>query len=179
MKQELEKIFELEEENKFVEVYELYQNLYSENKLEYEVWKNFYFFLWTAIEDAPNEFQEKIEIRKLMQKMYDEGKSKFSELADFNFIAGYTVSIFPYEYGDYDDLEIEAHKMLKKATELEPENIIYKLVYFGSITNADKQTYRNLEIESSPIVLKKFSGKGTLNKYFKQVLNRIDKKAYR
>lgn len=179
MKQELEKIFELEEENKFIEVYELYQNLYSENKLEYEAWKFFYFFLWNAIEDAPDEFQEEIEIRKLIQNMYNEGKSKFSELADFNFIAGYTVSIFPYEYGNYDDLELEANKMLKKATELEPENIIYKLVYFGSIENFDKEKYRNLEIESSPIVLKTFNGKGTLNKYFKQVLNRIDNKAYR
>ncbi|MBE8712824.1 hypothetical protein [Sphingobacterium hungaricum] len=179
MKQELDKIFELEEQKNFDEVYELYQNLYSENKFEYEVWKNFYFFLWTAIEDAPNEFQEKIEIRKLMQQMYDDGKSKFSEIADFNFIAGYTVSIFPYEYGDYDDLEREANQLLKKVTELEPENIIYRLAYFGSIENVDKQMYRKLEIEASPIVLKIFNGKGTLNKYVKQALNRIDRKAYR
>ena len=68
MKQELNKIFELEEENKFDEVFQLYHNLYSKNKFEYEVWKNFYFFLWCAIEDAPSEFQEKIEIRDLLQK---------------------------------------------------------------------------------------------------------------
>ena len=63
MEQVLDKIFKLEEEEKFDEVFELYHNLYCENKLEYEVWKNFYFFLWTAIEDAPGEFHEKIEIR--------------------------------------------------------------------------------------------------------------------
>ena len=179
MKQTLEKIFELEEENKFDEVFELYQTLYSESKSDYEIWKNFHFFLWIAIEDGTTEFNERIEVNKLLQKLFDEGKSNFSELADFNFIAGYTVSIFPYEYGDYDDLEMEAELMLKKANELEPENLIYKLAYFGSIQNVDKEEYRKLEIESSPKVLETFSGKGMLNKYFRQVLNRIDKKAYR
>ena len=60
----------------------------------------------TKIEDAPTEFNERIEVNKLLKKMFDEGKSNFSELPDFNFIAGYTVSIFPYEYGDYNDLEL-------------------------------------------------------------------------
>jgi hypothetical protein len=179
MKQNLDKIFELEEENKFEEVFQLYQTLYSEKESDYEIWKNFHFFLWNAIEDATTEFNERIEVNKLLQKLFDEGKNNFSELADFNFITGYTVSIFPYEYGDYDDLEFEANQMLKKATEMEPENLIYKLVYFGSISNVDKEEYRKLEIESSPKVLETFSGKGTLNKYFRQILNRIDKKAYR
>lgn len=172
MTQKLEKIFELEEENKFDEVFELYHNLYSERKSDYEIWKNFYFFLWTAIEDGTSQFNERIEVKKLLQKLFDEGKRNFSELADFNFITGYTVSIFPYEYGDYDDLEFEANQMLKKATEFEPENIIYKLVYFGNLVNIDKEEYRKLEIESSPKVLETFNGKGILNKYFRQVLNR-------
>ena len=169
MKQNLDKIFELEEENKFEEVFELYQTLYSENESDYEIWKNFHFFLWNGIEDSTTKFNERIEVNKLLQKMFDEGKNNFSELADFNFIAGYTVSIFPYEYGDYYDLEFEANQMLKKAAEIEPENLIYKLVYFGSISNVDKEEYRKLEIESSPKVLETFSGKGILNKYFSKV----------
>ena len=177
MKQSFQNVFELEEVEKFDAVFKIYSDLYSKSKSEYEVWKHFYFFLWTAIEDAPNEFNERINLRELMQKMFDEGKRNFSDLADFNFIAGYTVSIFPYEYGEYDDLEIEANQMLKKATELEPENIIYKLVYFGSIVNVDKEQYRKLVVEAAPKVLEIFSGKGTLNKYFRQVLYRIEKKA--
>jgi hypothetical protein len=59
---------------------------------------------------------------------------------------------------------------LKKATELEPENLIYKLVYYRGLENVDKKEYRKLEVESAPKVLETFSGKGTLNKYFRQVL---------
>ena len=51
--------------------------------------------------------------------------SRISELAEFNFLAGYAVSIFPYEFGDFEDLERQGAEMLLKATEIEPENIIY------------------------------------------------------
>lgn len=170
MKESLQNIFELEDAEKFEEVYKIYSDLYLEDKSDYEIWKHFYFFLWTAIEDAPSEFNEKINHNEMMQKMFEDGKKYFSDLADFNFIAGYTVSIFPYEYGNYDDLEIEANQMLKKATEIEHKNLIYKLVYYRSLENVDKVECRKLEAESAPKILETFSGKGTLNKYFRQVL---------
>ena len=177
MKESLQNIFELEDAEKFEEVYKIYSDLYLECKSDYEIWKHFYFFLWTAIEDAPIEFNEKINHNEIMQKMFEDGKKYFSDLADFNFIAGYTVSIFPYEYGNYDDLEIEANQMLKKATLIEPKNLIYKFAYMGNMVNANNEEYRKLEVEVAPIVLETFSGKGALNKYFRQVLYRINKKA--
>lgn len=51
------------------------------------------------------------------------GLNKHSELAEFNFITGYTVSIFPYEFGDYEELNIKGSEMLKKATKLKPEKL--------------------------------------------------------
>lgn len=179
MTQELQDIFKLEDNEKFDRAFDAYNELYLKNKSDYEVWKHFYFFLWTAIEDAPSSFHDKINLRQSLQVMFDEGKSTFSNNADFNFIAGYTVSIFPYEYGDYYNLEKEGQQMLLKAKQLEPSNLIYKLVYFGSISNVDPREYRQAEIEAAPKVLETFSGTGTLNKYFKQVLYRLDKKAYR
>ena len=86
MKQSFQNIFELEDAEKFDEVYKIYSDLYLESKSDYEIWKHFYFFLWTAIEDAPNEFNEKINHNEMMQKMFDEGKKNFSDLADFNFM---------------------------------------------------------------------------------------------
>ncbi|MFL0683227.1 MAG: hypothetical protein ACJLTB_08350 [Algoriphagus aquaeductus] len=172
-------IFNLEDDNLFDEVFVAYSDLYNTDKRNYEVWKHFYFFLWTAIEDAPSSFQDKINLRQLLQVMFDEGKTAFADNADFNFIAGYTVSIFPYEYGDYGDLEKEGNEMLLKATKLQPDNLIYKMVYLGSISDVDRQQYKQVEIDAAPKVLETFSGTGTLNKYFRQVLYRLDKKAYR
>jgi hypothetical protein len=179
MTQSLYNIFKLEDNKQFDEAFDAYNNLYNQNKNDYEVWKHFYFFLWTAIEDAPSSFHDKINLRPLMQIMFDEGKKAFADNADFNFIAGYTVSIFPYEYGDYDDLEKEGNEMLLKATQLQPDNLIYRMVYLGSISNVDRQQYRQVEIDAAPKVLETFSGTGALNRYFRQVLYRLDKQAYR
>ncbi len=179
MAQSLQDILRLEDSERFDEAFDAYNDLYNRNKNDYEVWKHFYFFLWTAIEDAPSSFHDKINLRHLLQVMFDEGKKAFPENADFNFIAGYTVSIFPYEYGDYDDLEKEGQEMLLKAKQLQPDNIIYKLVYLGSISSVDPKEYRQAEIDAASKVLETFNGRGALNRYFKQVLYRLDKKAYR
>lgn len=176
MTQSLQNIFQLEDSEQFDEAFQVYSEIYSKNNNEYEVWKHFYFFLWTAIEDAPSSFNDKIDLRQSLKIMLGEGREKFAEIADFNFIAGYTVSIFPYEYGDYNDLEKEAKQMLLKATSLEPENIIYKMVYLGSVSKFDDQMYRQAAVEAAPKVLETFSGNGGLNKYFREVLYRLDKK---
>ena len=179
MLQSLQYIFQLEETEQFDKTFEVYNDLYSKDKSQYEVWKHFYFFLWTAIEDAPSSFQERINLRQLLQTMFDEGKQAFSEKADFNFIAGYTISIFPYEYGDYYDLEKEGQQMLHKAKQIDPENPIYRLAYLGSIPNVNRQEYRRAEIDAAPKVLETFTGNGAIDKYFREILYRLDKKAYR
>lgn len=174
MTKSLENIFELEDNEKLDEAFDAYTKLYKTNKNDYKVWKHFYFFLWAAIEDAPISFQDKINLRHLLQVMFDEGKKNFAHEADFNFIAGYTVSIFPYEYGDYDDMEKEGNKLLSKAVQLQPDNLIYKMVYLGSISSIEPEQYRHAEIEAAPKVLETFNGQGALNKYFKQVLYRLN-----
>jgi hypothetical protein len=172
-------ILELEDKGDFEKAFESYRDLYATKNNDYETWKYFYFFLWTAIEDAPSDFQKKINLRQRLQEMFDDGKSKFNEVADFNFIAGWTVSIFPYEYGDYDDLERQGKEMLLRATKTEPTNLIFKLAYLGSFENVDKTQLRNVEIKASSIVQEKFKGNGLLNKYFRQVLDRAGKEASR
>jgi hypothetical protein len=173
---DLETILEIEDEGDFDKAYELYNQLYKTNPTDFEIWKHFYFFLWIAIEDAKSEFHERVNLRQQLQEMFDEGKRKFQHKSEFKFIAGYTVSIFPYEYGDYDDLEKEGNELLRQAYHEEPDNKIYRMVYLGS-SNSDKNEYRQSELDASPVVLKKFQGPGLINNYFKQVLNRKDKKA--
>ena len=175
MMQLLQDIFQLEESEQFDKAFEAYANIYSQNKNDFKVWKHFYFFLWTAIEDAPESFHDKINLRLFLQEMYDHGKKLFFDLADFNFIAGYTVSIFPYEYGDYSDLEKVGQQMLLKATEYDPGNLIYKMVYLGSLRKGDKAQYKQVEIDAASKVLDTFKGSGSLNKYFRKTLFRTPK----
>ena len=178
MTHKLQYIFELEEKEQFEEAFQAYNKIYSANKGDYDIWKHFYFFLWTAIEDTPSSFHDKINLRHRLQVMYEEGKVRFPDKADFNFVAGYTVSIFPYEYGNYEDLEKQGEEMLLKATLLEPNNLIYKLAHLGSLTNVDQNEYRQAEIETAPKVLETFKGTGLFNKYFRQVLYWLDKNPF-
>jgi hypothetical protein len=51
--------------------------------------------------------------------------------------------------------------------------------YLGSLASGDKQKYRQSEIEAAPQVVETFSGHGALNRYFREILYRLEKKAYR
>ena len=177
MRQFLQNIFQLEDSGQFEKVFDLYSDIYSKNKCDYEIWSHYYFFLWSAIEDTPSSFHDKIGIRQLLEIMFNEGKQRFADKADFNFLAGYTVSIFPYEYGNYDDLENEGIKMLLKATQLEPDNKIYKMVYLGGLESSNKENLKQIELEAASKVLEEFCGNGVLNRYFREVLYRIKKKS--
>ena len=169
-------ILELEDQGDFDKVFDLYIKLYETDSTDFEIWKHFYFFLWIAIEDASSEFHDRINLRQRLKEMYDEGKKRFQKLTEFKFIAGWTISIFPYEYGDYEDLEKEGKELLRQAHQDQPDDKVYKMAYLGSF-DSNKEEYKQAEIEANPVVLKRFEGAGLMNKYFKQVLIRKNEKA--
>lgn len=80
MTQSLQDIFKLEHSEQFDEAFDAYNSLYNQDKNNHDVWKHFYFFLWTAIEDAPSRFHEKLNLRHLLKVMFDEGKKAFADI---------------------------------------------------------------------------------------------------
>jgi hypothetical protein len=181
MNQNLEQIFELESAEKYNEAYSLYRKLISENNEDFEMWKNYFFFLWSMLEDVNGVFRKDIDLRTELESELKSGLNKYSELAKFNFIAGYAVSIFPYEFGDYEELDTKGKEMLKKAYEMEPNNPIYVMAYLGSqsLNEKGQRLYEKACEESKPILITNYSGKGLVNEYFSQVFNRDGKKASR
>ncbi|MBL1219201.1 MAG: hypothetical protein D8M59_17115 [Planctomycetes bacterium] len=177
MEKKLNEIFELENAEKYNEAYSEYQKLISENNADFETWKFYFFFLWSMLEDVNGLFTEDIDLRTELESELKSGLKNYSDLAEFNFIAGYAVSIFPYEFGDYEELDKKGREMLKKAFDLEPNNPIYKMVYLGSQEPSEKnQTeYQNACLESELKVREIYNGNGLLNDYFKQVLIRTEK----
>ena len=127
------------------------------------------------LEDVNGLFKKDIDLQTELESELKNGLKKYSELAEFNFIAGYAISIFPYEFGDYEELEIKGKEMLKKAFELEQSNPIYKMVYLGSksLNEREQSLYKNACTESKLILKTKHSGKGLLNEYYNQVFNRV------
>jgi hypothetical protein len=174
MNQNLEQIFELEAAEKYNEAYSEYKKMISENNADFETWKYYFFFLWSMIEDVSGIFKMGIDLRTELEYELKNGLNKYSKLAEFNFITGYAISIFPYEFGDYEKLEIKGKKMLKKAFEMEKSNPIYEMVYLGSKSRNKKEEslYKKKCAESKQILKIKYNGKGLLNEYFNQVFNR-------
>jgi len=181
MNKNLNEIFELESAEKYNEAYSLYQKLILENNADFKTWKYYFFFLWSMLEDVNGQFTKDIDLRAELESELENGLNKYSELAEFNFIAGYAISIFPYEFGEYEELEIKGKEMIKKAFEIETFNPIYKMVYLGSkvLTNREQSLYENACAESKLILKTKYSGKGLMNEYFNQVFNRDGKEASR
>lgn len=171
MEKELNKIIELEINKKFELAYVAYCDLYSRSKSDFEVWKFFFFFLWVIIEEMPNEFSEKIQRENKLKKMFVDGQTIFSKIAEFNFIAGYTMSIFPYEFGNYAEYERKSTELLAEARNLEPNDEIYRMVYLGIAENNNDE-YIKASISAESKVTEKYKGSGLLNEYFMQVLKR-------
>ena len=170
----LSKIIKLEDKKEFDSAFKAYENLYSKSSTDFEVWKHFYFFLWIVIENMPNEFIEKIDREKRLQKMFVEGEINFSNNAEFNFIVGYTMSIFPYEFGEYETYEKLSKDLILKAIDIDSENPIFRMAYIGDLQDKSSD-YEELKVLSAQLVLEKYSGVGLLNEYFGQVLNRVKK----
>jgi len=176
MSNQLIEILTLENSHQYEKAYDSYVQLYSSDRSNYDAWKHFYFFLWIAYdEDITIPSRENLELPSFLPSMLKEGQQVFAEMADFNFIAGYTISIFPYLFGDYKEMEKIGNEMILKATKLDPENHIYRMAYLGSIENVDRTLYEQSVREAAPFVALTFTGSGILNEYFKDVLYRIDK----
>ena len=181
MNENLEQIFVLESSENYNEAYSLYQKWISESEQDFRTWKYYFFFLWSMLEDVNGQFTKEIDLPTELKMELNKGLKKYSELAEFNFIAGYVISIFPYEFGEYEELEIKGHQMLQKATEMESSNPLFKMVYFGSktLTNKEQIQYEKACVDSKAILKTKYRGKGLMNEYFNQVFNRDENKASR
>jgi hypothetical protein len=172
--EKLKEIVKLEDLGLFEEAFIAYNSIFLPEEPNFEIWRYYYFFLWTSYEDASSEFFERIEAEKRLQDLIKIGVMNFSEIAEFNFIAGYTICIFPYIYGEYEEWEEKAAQMLKKAFLKEPKNPIYEMIYLGSGQEINPDRYNQCRKEAQPKVLDQFSGIGYLNNYFRQIL--LDKK---
>lgn len=178
MEQPLKEIFILESDQKFDEAFSLYKTLLKSEPLNFEYWKHYFFFLWSMLEDGIGIFSvlKNEELHKELKKELQYGLDNFENIDEFNLIAGYTISIFPYEFGDYDELEEIGKNLLKKATEINPQNLIFKMILLGSYekpTHKEKFEYEDLKPKVAKLIIDQHSEKkGLLNEYFVQVFAR-------
>lgn len=174
MEKELEKIFELETEYNYDEAFLKYKQLLNSNHIDFDLWKYYYFFLWSMLEDLDNDFTilEKSNLKKELNIELEFGRKNFVNIAEFNFIAGYTISIFPYEFGDYAEFQNLGKNFLKAANKMDTQNSLYRMVVLGNsenLSNNERNEYEELRLKVSKQISEDHSGKGILNEYYRSV----------
>lgn len=88
--QSLQDILQLEDQQQLEEAFYTYQGLYEQHPDDYQVWRHFYFLLWSLLDDAPVELLERLGVTACLRVLLTEGESRFTAQADFLFLAGYT-----------------------------------------------------------------------------------------
>ncbi|MBL4708794.1 MAG: hypothetical protein JKY48_10200 [Flavobacteriales bacterium] len=163
-------ILELEEAQKYEEAFHEFEKL---DMMDFDSWKYYYFYLWYInVEHFPLDLSEHIQKHQLaikLKELAELGFEQFGENAEFQFLTGYTINLFPYFFGDYEEWEQRGSDLLKSAHELEPDNAIFNIAYQGS-TNGTTESYNIAKQQAINAVEVTFNGKGFLNSYFTDVL---------
>jgi hypothetical protein len=105
-----------------------------------------------------------------LAEVTDFGMEHFQNDFRFNMFFGFMISMFPYFfYGDFDTLREQAFQMGKKACELEPDNPVPRIWYYGYFSN--HPLYAKAKKEAAPLVKKLFPENGSeVECYFRDML---------
>lgn len=103
----------------------------------------------------------------LLKKYFTESYAKFSDNPEYLFYIGQIACISEW----YFDIEIEeAQSMMKRASELNPDNMLYKWAHYSDLdmreaSNKEKMILYAKEALSEPKVKEELKSKGALGNY--------------
>jgi hypothetical protein len=188
---ELEIVKDLEDKKEYKTALDRYETLYSTNPLNFGIWQHYFFLTWYLIacegEEKLSEFNAKNNVFNKVLSLSKVSNPTFDEIADYHFIIGYTHCLFPYIFGDYSEIESIGKRHMKTCLELDDENLIYQKLGFDFSNENDDFVFSKKPLKimrwifstgidyfrndkkserAKPIILKRFSGKGVLNRYF-------------
>jgi len=130
--------------------------------------------LWYCLEFGDeHEMSHMIDKQKAkcqLDEVFSFGSTFFSEEYTFNLFFGYMISLFPYFFnGDFDEMQQKAKEMLRKACELEPNNPVPRIWYYGSHSN--HPLYKTAKQEAYESVCLLFPKNGTaVENYMRDML---------
>ncbi|QEK13136.1 hypothetical protein FQB35_12855 [Crassaminicella thermophila] len=148
---------------------------WMENQLDLKVTIRLGFLCWYILVEwdcinSEGVNQEKFE--NSLKEVTQFGLMNFSEEIEFLWIFGYMISMFPYYFGDYEEMEQLGIEMLRKAHHLDTSDSIVKMVYLGHNYNENPKEYEKSCKMSKLLIVDRFKGEGILAEYFREVLNR-------
>ena len=168
-------LYEKKQDWKFIINY-LY-NLWYQNQYNIPKYCRLVTEYWYVISELRSPaYTTKIEYDEMQRRLYkiiNFGLENFGHDPTFLWMIGYFISLQPYHFFDmkfisYEDAETIGHEMLRKATELEPDNLIARVLYLGT-NNDNFDEYTKARKQLSNKLDEFFSENTIVERYFRDI----------
>ncbi len=176
-------LFELEQAEKWEEARELLYSLWSCDKNNVSMLCRAISECWYVLAEwdccIVNKQSSFNLFKDTLVELTEYGLEHFLTNEDFLWMTGYMISMFPYLFfkGNEDYLyskwEQKGKQMLFKATQIQPNNLISRTLYLGSL-QSNREEYLRAKKRLQSCVKDYFSGNTAIEVYFKDVLSDRD-----
>lgn len=168
-------INELENYQKWNEVKCSLEHLWLTHKDNIEIASHLGCICWYVLvfwERIDNSTLDERDFIKTLTEVTEYGLISFTDKPEFLWKFGYMIKLFPYYFGDYEKWEKIGQQLIEKAHELKPEDPVITMIYLNDDSLSE---YKEACVKVSEQLPSRFSGTGVIDKYFRSVLNHIDK----
>ncbi len=172
-----EQLSKLEQSKDWKSAIALMQETINQNSNSIDAYLSMNYLLMNLLVEEQYDFNDHDYYAELLKKYFIESYVKFSNNPEYLFYIGQIARISEWYY----DIEIEeALDMMKRASELEPNNILYNWANFSSLDMRDSQNKRKMisyakQVLSEPKIKEKLIHKGALGNYLLNSLEYWDK----
>jgi hypothetical protein len=150
----------------------LMHNIVNKNGSNIDVYLSINYLLMNLLVEEHYELNDHDYYAGLLKKYFIESYAKFSDNPEYLFFIGKIACMSEWYY----DIEIEeAYSMMKKAAELEPDNILYKWANYSDLDmrdlrNKEKMVQYAKQALSESTVKEELKSKGALGEYLLDAL---------
>jgi len=177
----LQEIQELEFQEYSIEnwqkIIKAYEERYKNNPKDKEtILRYMYVLFLLLLEDEVVKYPNfnYVKYNGIIRDLFFKSKDLFWNDSDYCFIVGYFLTFGVFETNDdyYGYYEL-GNSMIKRAYELQPDNIVYKLAYIGTLNN--NKAYLEFKINNkekiNEALEKYFDNRGLMGDYFYMIYN--------
>ncbi|MCL2311030.1 MAG: hypothetical protein FWC41_00865 [Firmicutes bacterium] len=177
----LENLYDLEQDGQWEAIRKLLYKQWENHKSKLESLVTLAFECWIVLSEwhccIKNENLNYDLFKDNLIDVYNYGIEHFDNNQIFQCLFGYMMSLFPNLFYSDDDLSGEKYvlyenkgkAMLEKSYRNNPNNLLAKVLFFGT-TDKTKE-YNKAREEIKPLLTTLFPGKTAIEQYFKEVLS--------
>ncbi len=170
-----EQLKKLEQSKEWDFAIKLMESVIEDNPDNLDAYLSMNYLLMNLLVEEKHDESKHSYYENLLKKYFNESYKKFSDNAEYLFFTGITAFMSEWFFGI--DIE-DAKNMLYKATQLAPDNILYKWGYYGNFDlskfdslRKESEIYAKQILEKNSPFRKMLEEKGSLGAHILQIMS--------